>query len=623
MHMGSWPEELQGEKPLEFLYCFEFKAKPEDLWFYMADTSRFNREMAFAKRYSKEIDGKNHVSTTMMGISQSWIEEPWTWIAGQTVSMNRIYTKGMAKYVRGIFHVEGDPATGKSIIYMYFGWYPKNAIWRAWLKLTKNFVKNKMQSVFEKVVKHLNQSKLIEEKRTALRVSSQPVPLTGADKLKKIRDLLVEKNLKTEIVDQLVKYVETGDEIDLQRMRIIPLAKRWNISKRDLLITCLHATRLGLFSLSWDVICPHCRGTRMEAKTLGDLPSEFDCDVCLIDFKTDRVDSVEVTFRVEPSIRLIEDVSYCAAEPTKKEHIKAQQVVEANQSRQITVHLREGRHRMRTIGGNHTMFFEVLKEQSDQRLNWDALFTPIELVESGPNPTILFDNKSGGPVTFVIEELWWESEALRPVELFTLQEFRDLFSEEHLSSDVKLSLGQQTILFTDIVGSTKFYQTVGDARAFKEVREHFLEVFHEVKERNGAVVKTIGDSVMAAFHTPEQALTAAIEIQTRFNEYRADTHVRLRISIHTGPVIAVHLHQGIDYFGGTVNVAAKLQACAEACEIALSEDVFRICSIGTDKLMNLPLAKRQAPTLLKPGQPLEAYVIKIDRRRNLERRRAA
>ncbi|HEX4924926.1 MAG TPA: DUF5939 domain-containing protein [Bdellovibrionales bacterium] len=621
-HFQPWPVEHDGQAPLELLSTFTLNAPPEDVWFYLADTSRFNRALDFAKRTMREEKGQLHVTTTMVGFRQEWIEEPWTWIAGRSVSTNRVYKKGCARYFRALFHVEPSARTGHTDVYVYFGWFPRNRLWREFLKFTHPIVEKKFKDVLDRVVEHLKATEDESKRRAALVKPNAGLEPESQQKLRKIRDELVEKNLKSEVVDRLVKHIETGDDFELNRLRILPLAKAWNVNKRDLLVTCLHATRLGLFNLSWDVICPHCRGTRYSARSLGDLPGEFDCEVCRVDFKTDRLDSVEVTFHVHPSIRQFEKIEYCAAEATKKEHIRIQQLVEPGKEILVQARLREGRHRVRQVGSAHALAVQVT-EAPNQTIAWDGLVTPIAVAETGPNPSFTFKNPGLKPAIFVVEELWWENQALRPVELFTLQEFRDLFSEEHLSADVKLSLGQQTILFTDIVGSTKFYQTEGDARAFKEVRDHFVEVFHEVKRHNGAVVKTIGDSVMGAFHTPEDALAAAIEIQLRFNEHRTDTHIRLRISVHTGPVIAVHLHQGIDYFGGTVNMAAKLQACADACEVALSEDVFRICSISYERVLGFALTKRQAPTLQKDGTPLEAFVIKIDRRKGADRRKSA
>jgi class 3 adenylate cyclase len=88
------------------------------------------------------------------------------------------------------------------------------------------------------------------------------------------------------------------------------------------------------------------------------------------------------------------------------------------------------------------------------------------------------------------------------------------------------------------------------------------------------VVKTIGDAVMASFGDPLDAVKTCAEIHALFHQDRADSATRLRISLNTGPCIAVKLNASVDYFGQTVNLAAKLQSLAEAGEVALSEAVW-------------------------------------------------
>jgi class 3 adenylate cyclase len=122
-------------------------------------------------------------------------------------------------------------------------------------------------------------------------------------------------------------------------------------------------------------------------------------------------------------------------------------------------------------------------------------------------------------------------------------------------------------LFTDLVGSTRMYRERGDARAFSDVKRHFALVFAAVAREHGAVVKTIGDAVMAAFLSPVDALASA-EAMTLDLHADASLGLEMRISMATGSCIAVQLNSGIDYFGQTVNLAAKLQACAGARQIA-------------------------------------------------------
>jgi class 3 adenylate cyclase len=175
----------------------------------------------------------------------------------------------------------------------------------------------------------------------------------------------------------------------------------------------------------------------------------------------------------------------------------------------------------------------------------------------------------------MIQEATWSDHALRAGQLLSFQDFRDLFSEEYIAADVRLGVGEQTLLFTDVVGSTAFYATRGDPAAFVEIKRHFDEVFAIVGAHRGAVVKTIGDAVMATFVDPVEAVRASQKIHEAFHPGRADTPIRLRISLNTGPCIAVKWNANADFFGGTVNVAAKLQALAEGYQIAMSEATYR------------------------------------------------
>jgi class 3 adenylate cyclase len=93
-------------------------------------------------------------------------------------------------------------------------------------------------------------------------------------------------------------------------------------------------------------------------------------------------------------------------------------------------------------------------------------------------------------------------------------------------------------------------------------------------------VKTIGDAVMATFVNPVDAVRASQQIHQAFHPARTDTPIRLRISLNTGPCIAVRLNANADFFGGTVNVAAKLQALAEGYQIAMSDATYRSAGVA-------------------------------------------
>ncbi len=126
------------------------------------------------------------------------------------------------------------------------------------------------------------------------------------------------------------------------------------------------------------------------------------------------------------------------------------------------------------------------------------------------------------------------------------------------------------ILFADLVESTKLYATLGDAEAFRRVRNHFIALQQIVGAHRGSVVKTMGDGLMASFRDPESGLQAAFQMRERFGP-GLEHPLALRTSVHHGLCLAVRLDTGLDYFGSAVNFTAKLQQQAEPSEVIFSK----------------------------------------------------
>jgi class 3 adenylate cyclase len=158
-----------------------------------------------------------------------------------------------------------------------------------------------------------------------------------------------------------------------------------------------------------------------------------------------------------------------------------------------------------------------------------------------------------------------------------IQEFRDLFLEDAPPVTESLSIRNVTLMFTDIKGSTELYDLLGDAAAYKIVREHFEILFEKIGESGGIIVKTIGDAVMASFLRPVDAVRTAWYVHEAFIEFNRVADLRspvlLKIGIHGGPALMVNLNERLDYFGGTVNITARVQGLAKGDEIYITEYV--------------------------------------------------
>jgi class 3 adenylate cyclase len=167
--------------------------------------------------------------------------------------------------------------------------------------------------------------------------------------------------------------------------------------------------------------------------------------------------------------------------------------------------------------------------------------------------------------------------------LLTRQTFRRLFRSERVDEEEGLGVRQVTFLFTDLKGSTALYERLGDLNAYALVRQHFALLDSVAHQHAGAIVKTIGDAVMAAFSRPADAVAAALQILQEINQFNREhgaPAIILKVGAHCGPSIAVTLNENLDYFGQTVNIAARVQSCADAGDICLSEAVYTAPGVG-------------------------------------------
>ncbi len=158
--------------------------------------------------------------------------------------------------------------------------------------------------------------------------------------------------------------------------------------------------------------------------------------------------------------------------------------------------------------------------------------------------------------------------------------FREKLGIQVLPPDHSLGVQHLAVFFSDLKASTRMYQKLGDAAAYHLVRQHFDVVFAAVERHGGSAVKTIGDGVMGTFFENAAALNGVIESVrglAALNHHAGLTGedcLRLKVGLHAGQCIVVTLNGRLDYFGSTVNIAARLSDQAEGNDIWLSKAVL-------------------------------------------------
>jgi class 3 adenylate cyclase len=362
---------------------------------------------------------------------------------------------------------------------------------------------------------------------------------------------------------------------------------------------CLQAVRAGLLQLRWDLLCPRCRVAKGWSGGLDRLPQGAHCSSCNIDYERDFSKNVEASFHPAPAVRALETGEYCMWGPMSVPHVKAQILLQPGETRELRATLPFGPFRFRT-----------LEPGPEAEVDWRSGGCPQLILDEGTvvagapaAPGMLhLANRAKRPLVAIIEDRSWVADALTADRVTALQTFRDLFSADVLRPGDEVAVGRIALLFSDLKGSTALYQSIGDASAYHLVRDHFAFMAKVIRDHEGAIVKTIGDAVMAAFVSPTQAVEAAIDIQRQIAAFNRETHVEegvasppivIKLGVHSGPTIAVTLNDRLDYFGSTVNMAARLQGQSDGGDVVLSPEIIQDPSVAP-LLAGLQMSRDQA-----------------------------
>ncbi|MGO4711081.1 adenylate/guanylate cyclase domain-containing protein [Bradyrhizobium sp. 2TAF24] len=415
-------------------------------------------------------------------------------------------------------------------------------------------------------------------------------------------------------VDAIERVVRDGSDRDLCRINALDFARREDIDVEHVIAAFLHASRIGLFDLSWNMLCPGCGGVLDAGATLKTFDHDrYNCALCAAAYEPTLDEMVEVTFTVNPRVRRIVAhdpdtlpyIEYCRQvfwssgidlPEDLESHFDefAIEVLELPPGEKALLSLQLPSEFIIVFDPvtHATQFIDVKGEPTRERQSLTLVFNQVQAptgtAEMRPGPLRLsLENRTSRRV---LPGVWVANQVMHDMighrkpfltakRLLTNQTFRDIYRTDTLDVDQRLKITSLTFLFTDLKGSTELYERVGDLVAYDLVRQHFSVLYRIVASEAGAVVKTIGDAVMATFPTPDRALAAALrmrEAMQEINDQRGGEDLLLKIGIHEGPCLAVTFNDRQDYFGQTVNMAARVQGLAK------SRSIFATRSIVAD-----------------------------------------
>ncbi len=386
-------------------------------------------------------------------------------------------------------------------------------------------------------------------------------------------------------LNALMTHIADGTDADVARMRPYELATAWGTDRRETLSVFLRAAKGGLLRLSWDLLCPSCEAPTT-VSSLKDLPSAGHCPACDIDFSSSFDDNVEATFSPEPTIRQAERLVFCHGSPSSTRSWLAQLVVEPGAQRTLELNLPPGRYRFQGAGLKSVGAFEVVADDSGVANVSGDEAVDVAIAADSDGGVVVPARVGGGAHSFRIKNTdgvarriqlahrAFASMAATATDVTGIGLFRELFGREVLAPDQHVAVGRSVIMFTDLVGSTAMYERLGDAAAYGLVREHFGLLTAAISAHNGRIVKTVGDAVMAAYDLPKDGVLAGIAciraLRTLKAPNGAPSGLKLKVGLHTGACLAIEANGATDYFGRTVNIAARVESLAAPDELVLS-----------------------------------------------------
>jgi class 3 adenylate cyclase len=554
---------------------------PAEVWRLLADTDHMNRVLGLPAMEASPPDRGGALSRRvrariLRAIPVDWTEPPFEWVHGRRWSVRRIFGRGPFAEVGTA--LELAPRDGGTRVAVTLAIVPSG--WSGRL-LARRVGPRSVAAVLRYVDLWL-------ARRTD--AAAEPVPVPGdapaADRAAVDAGLarLAERGVAPGLLPRLRSRLLEGSDEQVLRIRPYEVADAWGADRLETLGLFLHATRAGLFELRWEVMCPGCRAPNTEVDSLARLPARFHCAVCAIEYDTDFDEKVELRFSVHPAVRRAADSVHCVGSPHRAPFVVAQQVLGPGETRAIEIPRAEPLG-LRAVGREGQLRLEPAREGGEGapavawRNGWTAGAADGGAIRFSPGAGALaVTNESGEPLVVVLERDAWNAGAATAAQVTTLQEFRDLFSSEVLAPGQEVGVSRVALLFTDLLGSTDLYEGVGDAPAYGRVHRHFEFLRGTIAGRRGAVVKTIGDAVMAAFTTLEDAVGAALDVQRGLHgwcvERRIEPLLVLRAGAHVGPAIVVNANGRLDYFGRTANAAARLGRQSRGRDVALTAASF-------------------------------------------------
>ena len=496
-----------GTGPLELVWTLEVPGPLERAWAVFADTHTMNRRVGLQIRYDQKHDesGEPHRYGWMQAFGKDvpFEERIFDYEAPHRVYIQREFDEGpVDTYTLGIQLRELSP--DRISIEYRVAWYPKNVA-------TRLLVRAIFPAVYGPPVSRALTS--IEEGLQEERFEEgQPPRLELRQEAPKSIEDLVEMMDDDDVAGHLAKLLLEGDDDDVGRIQLRPLARDWGLPLGRVIDSAAQAVQLGLLDLRWELLCPSCFGASAQSIQLDPSGMEGHCPSCNISVGGNLADSIAVVFRAPDHLRNVEDAVLCVGSPSWTPHLLARSEVPPYEERTWTLQLPMGAYRVRRLGSLEGCHIEARHgaECTELVINLDEeSSTPTRAVVSPGEVTIHVRSRSPVLTRIVLEDRWCPSDALTAGQLLERASARALLPGDLLPTDLNCVVKSTAVLATEVLAERE-----SQSLALSALMSHL---------EPRALIKT-SQAVLSLWPDIDSALDAASRMEGAWQFFNSVSH---------------------------------------------------------------------------------------------------
>ena len=594
------------------VFEWDLKSSAADLWPLVSNTERLNRAAGLQSvQYRTEKDPRIGVrkfgSFRLGGVTISWEEHPFEWIEGSRMGILREFASGPMKWFMSSIELQPKPAGGTRLIHTV-KIETRNAVGRFLATVEAGWKGGKS---LDRIYRRIDESL---QNRHDGRLPHDPfeppekMSTAGAERLNDRVDRMTRLGVAPDVAEQIGEFVREAAPQTLAQIRPLDLADQLQVNAQDMIDACLVAAGCDLFDLRWDILCPTCRAPASTESFLGSIDQHTQCEACDVEFQSNVANAIEMVFQVDPEIRSFDDSQYCIGGPEHSPHVVCQLRLEAQEKIEVDVSLDAGDYLLRGPGVSLKQPIRVRNEiaptRLNQRLSQFGSTTHTPVVRAGRVNFVLTNDHDAIRVVR-LERTIDRMNVVTAADASTLPRFRELFPEQTFDPSTPVATEQVTLLAAVVNNVDQVYESLDEQRAYLLLQRVVEEIAAVVKAHGGAVVKTVGEALLASFPDGTLAARAALAANQVRPDGIASSELQIGVGVHRGHTLVTTQNGRLDYFGRPVRLVMNL-AVAAGNDVVLTDAVFSDTNVGRSVREVAATSRFETVSLPRRPQPARA-----------------